>query len=69
MNEKWEQLLKAFGLMRRDEQIRVLETFATLRYADISERFFEAIHREIMRDDGIRIQVEARFGTQKAAGE
>lgn len=40
---------RAFGLMDLDARLRVLASLSRLRYPSIEDRFFEAVHREILR--------------------
>lgn len=67
--ELYEMALRAFALMGVDEQMRVLETFSCLRYPQVSDRFGEAVHREIMRNDTIRQQVHDYKSTPPSDAE
>jgi hypothetical protein len=56
---EWQMPMRAFEMMTLAERVRVLEAFSALKYPSIADRFFDAIHTEIMRHDDIRQQVEA----------
>jgi hypothetical protein len=42
---------KAYGLMSTAEQMDVIQRFAKLQYPSAVDRFFEAVHQVVSRND------------------
>jgi hypothetical protein len=49
--EDFEMAVKAFRLFTEYEQRAALVEFSRLHYPSVEEKFFEAVHRVITRDD------------------